>query len=150
MSPSQRGYGGWENASCRTYVISHGGFSFKLLHRHRAGGYHYTPSLRASPLLAMLLSPEEFPLQSKALCPGRYLLPTSPCFAGIRLAVRRRTITFPPYFFFSHRLPPKTVKRRPDIGYGSQNAHGPTKRKPLLMFGRANFNLLGQEVFHRA
>jgi hypothetical protein len=39
----------------------------------------------------MLLSPGWFPLQSKTLCPERYLLPTFLHYVEIQLVVRRRT-----------------------------------------------------------
>jgi len=95
MSPSQIGYGGWTNASCRTYapLSCCDGFSLKLIHRHRTGGYNCATYLHASPLLVMLPFPKRFPSQSQTLCPERYALPTFPCYAGIRLAVRRRTWT---------------------------------------------------------
>jgi len=37
--------------------------SLKLVHRHRAGGCYYATSLRASPLLVMLLFPVRFPFE---------------------------------------------------------------------------------------
>jgi hypothetical protein len=98
VSPSQVCYGGWRSASCRASVrlSLHHRFSLQLHPTHRTGGYYYPTYLQASPLLAMLPFPEWFPIQSKALCPERFLLSTLPFYEGIPQAVRRRTLSTSP------------------------------------------------------
>ena len=85
-SPSQVGYGGRTTTSRRTT-----GSAIQLHHLHRTGGYNGVTYLHASPLLAMLQSPEGFPLQSQALCPRRYFSQPPAPQGAISLAVRRRT-----------------------------------------------------------